>query len=79
MPTRKIADLPEVKRCHHPEHYPPTMMVFQPGVYEHECPGCHHVIVFTVRREATLSKKKWSLPPPRTREWFMCDRSVRIQ
>lgn len=38
---RKIADLPEARRCRHPNHNPPGM--FQPresGVYEHVCPGC---------------------------------------
>jgi hypothetical protein len=24
------------------------MMVFQPGTYEHECPGCGHKVVFVV-------------------------------
>lgn len=25
------------------------MMHFEPGIYEHECPGCHQKHVFTVR------------------------------
>ena len=39
----------EVKsHCKHPEHDPPKMMVFEPGTYEHECPGCGKKIVFRV-------------------------------
>ena len=47
MPTKKIAELPEV--CQHPEHEPPRHQVFTDGVYEHTCPACGHVTVFTVR------------------------------
>lgn len=44
MPTRRLPD-PDQKSwvphpCMHPEHNPPKHMVFQPGHYEHECPGC---------------------------------------
>jgi hypothetical protein len=49
MRTRKIADLPVEKRCRDPEHDPPKYFVFQPGVYEHECPTCKHVHTFVVR------------------------------
>lgn len=48
MPTRKIADQPEP--CRHPDHNPPTLQLFENGVYEHECPGCHHKQRFTVNR-----------------------------
>lgn len=55
MPTRKISGpndrLP--RRCRHPEHSPPSMCVFEPGTYEHECPACYAVTYFTVR-QATL-------------------------
>ena len=54
MPTRKIEDLPEPKICRHPEHDPPTMMVFKPGVYEHTCPGCGHKQQFVVGHGPTL-------------------------
>lgn len=42
MSLRKIRDLPKAWTypCHHPEHNPPTMIVLQPGVYEHICPRC---------------------------------------
>lgn len=46
MSTRKIAELP--KPCRHPEHNPPSMQVFRPGVYEHECPACGAKQVFRV-------------------------------
>jgi hypothetical protein len=37
---KKIADWPEEKRCRDREHDPPTMIVLEPGIYEHECPRC---------------------------------------
>ena len=46
--TRKIADIKEVFPCRHPEHDPPNMMVFEPGIYEHTCPACGHVTRFVV-------------------------------
>lgn len=46
MPLRKIAD--EEVPCRHPEHNPPSMMVLEPGTYEHTCPGCHKKTVFRV-------------------------------
>jgi len=49
MPTRKIADLPANQHpCMNPEHNPPMYWVPEPGVYEHECPGCGKKQVFTV-------------------------------
>lgn len=50
MPTRKISDIEEHPHvmCRHPEHNPPSMMVFKPGVYEHECPACKRTVQFTV-------------------------------
>jgi hypothetical protein len=53
MPLRKIDD-PEhdkwIKQqpCLHPEHNPPTMIVLEPGTYEHTCPGCGRTITFVV-------------------------------
>lgn len=52
MPTRKIAEASD-KRCYDPDHSPPTMRVFEPGTYEHECPTCHFKTVFTVRQAIT--------------------------
>jgi hypothetical protein len=48
MPIRKIADLPLASPCRHPEHNPPALMTYENGVYEHECPWCHHKQRFTV-------------------------------
>jgi len=54
MPTRKIRDLPlehwytPWPPCQHPEHNPPSHMVFEPGVYEHTCPGCGRQLEFVV-------------------------------
>jgi hypothetical protein len=45
--TRKIANLPKI--CSHYAHNPPNMMVYEDGIYEHVCPGCGAVSVFTVR------------------------------
>jgi len=55
MPTRKIRDVEEFRTCTDPEHNPPSMMVFQPGVYEHECPRCGRKIEFTVRSKYMMS------------------------
>lgn len=49
MPTKKITALPKSDSCLHPEHEPPTMIVLEPGVYEHTCPGCRRKVTFTVR------------------------------
>jgi Zn ribbon nucleic-acid-binding protein len=56
VPTRKIADLPSV--CRHPEHNPPSMMVYENGIYEHECPSCGHKQHFTVNKP-TLKVERW--------------------
>lgn len=45
--TRKIADAPPPP-CQHPEHNPPSMMVWEPGTYEHTCPHCGHVTLFNI-------------------------------
>jgi len=45
--TRKIPYAPS-KPCMHPEHNPPGMCVFEPGVYEHTCPGCGKKTIFVV-------------------------------
>lgn len=37
---RKIRDFREPLHCQHPEHNPPSMIVLEPGIYEHVCPGC---------------------------------------
>lgn len=50
MPTRKIRDLAPEENCRNPDHDPPTHRLFDNGVWEHECPGCHRKIKFTVRR-----------------------------
>jgi rRNA maturation endonuclease Nob1 len=55
MPTRKIKDIETWKLpCYHPEHNPPSAMVYKPGTYEHICPGCGNRIVFTVPVKYTL-------------------------
>jgi hypothetical protein len=53
MPTRKILDHPFkmlLKPCNHPEHDPPKHMVFENGLWEHECPACHTKQFFTVNK-----------------------------
>ena len=37
-----------VPACIHPEHNPPTHMVYPRGKYRHVCPGCRHETVFVV-------------------------------
>ncbi len=46
MPTKKVEDW--AHPCLNPEHTPPTMQVFSPGRYEHQCPSCGHKTVFAV-------------------------------
>jgi hypothetical protein len=48
MPTKKIADFPEMKICQSYDHNPPTMMVYPPGIYEHTCSACGYKTVFSV-------------------------------
>ena len=52
--TRKIADLPQEKICTSSAHNPPTLMVYEPGVYEHTCPHCGNIQVFTVGNKPTF-------------------------
>ena len=47
-PTKKIAELPVP--CRHPEHNPPMHRLFEPGLWEHTCPGCGAKMHFTVPR-----------------------------
>ena len=54
MPTKKIADVDRSVPCRDPEHKPPSMMVFGPGVYEHECPSCGEKTMFRVNPGPTL-------------------------
>lgn len=52
---RKIRDLPEQQRpCFHPEHNPPGMIVLEPGIYEHTCPGCGKRVEFIVGHGPSL-------------------------
>lgn len=48
MPTRKIADLPKPFGCTSTDHYPPSMMVYEPGIYEHTCSACGFKTTFVV-------------------------------
>lgn len=50
MPTKKIAsfDHAESRPCPSPEHGPPSLRVFSPGIYEHTCPLCGYVTRFVV-------------------------------
>ena len=53
--TRRIGDLPV--KCTHPLHDPATFRVYEPGVYEHVCPGCFSKMIFTID-PGTLSVKR---------------------
>jgi hypothetical protein len=44
--TKKIKSYK--KPCLHPSHKPPMFRVYEPGEYEHICPGCGEVTNFTV-------------------------------
>lgn len=40
MTIRKISGFDEPKPCYSSEHNFPSMIVLDPGVYEHTCPSC---------------------------------------
>lgn len=50
MSTKKIDEKAHLHQnvCCHPEHNPPSMQVFKPGLYEHECPKCKKKSKFRV-------------------------------
>jgi hypothetical protein len=50
---RRIMKFDEKAACRHPEHNPPTMIVLEPGLYEHECPSCGRKVQFTVPLRTT--------------------------
>lgn len=74
MPTRKLADLPRDKICHHPDHNPPSMMVFPPGHYQHVCSGCGHTRNFTVRQKVTMEVVKHQMMEGTKPEPAICTR-----
>ena len=49
MPTRKISEPAQEKKCMHPDHGVPMFQHFEPGTYEHTCPSCGEVKTFTVK------------------------------
>lgn len=64
MPARKIADLPTDHPCVNAEHNPPTMMFFEPGVYEHECPACGAKVIFKVTERTMCEPTVWRSSRP---------------
>lgn len=57
MSTKKIGELPKscgAVCCRDREHNPPSMQVFEPGVYEHTCPGCGKKQTFVVHEGPSL-------------------------
>lgn len=52
--TKKIADFPPIKECRDPEHNPATMIVREPGIYEHKCPKCGAKQTFIVPPKPAL-------------------------
>jgi hypothetical protein len=50
MPTRKIAKPKDRGHCRDRAHDPPSMMVYENGLYEHECPSCGAKTVFRVNK-----------------------------
>ena len=72
MPTRKIDDPcrggprnPNPKGCLHPEHDPPARL-FEPGLYEHECPSCEAKIKFRVPE---ILARTWTARGGEPRRW----------
>lgn len=60
--ARKIAELPEKNVCRDREHHPPSMQVFESGIWEHECPTCGYVTKFRVDRPTLSSRPLYDLP-----------------
>ena len=52
--TRKIAEAPQEKICNSREHNPATMILREPGMYEHTCPVCGNIRRFTVPPRPSL-------------------------
>lgn len=52
--THKIGDLPKIKECRNPEHEPAKMRLYEPGIYEHICPGCGSKQNFIINNKPTL-------------------------
>ncbi len=55
MTLRKLEDAPllgerQERECRDPGHEVPSMIVLDPGTWEHTCPGCGRKVVFTVNR-----------------------------
>jgi hypothetical protein len=60
MPTRKVRDYekdPKYSQCLDPDHRPPTMVVWDPGEYEHTCPRCGNIIKFIVPVRECMNTK----------------------
>lgn len=59
MPTRKINSdfncFKQERPCVDLEHDPPNMRVFEPGEWEHKCPSCGNIQIFTVADHGALS------------------------
>lgn len=62
---RKIASFSASLPCQHPEHNPPTMLYLEPGVYEHQCPGCGDRSVFSVYGFSSTTGSPAGLPSHR--------------
>lgn len=54
MPTKKIADLPEIKNCMAKDHNAPIHQCFEPGIYEHTCSACGKATRFVVGEKPHL-------------------------
>ena len=70
MPTRKIAEPHCTRTCSHPEHNPPSHVVFEPGLYEHECPACGRKVRFWVHGFTCEEREPARCRPISERGWF---------
>ena len=55
MSLRRIIDAPTESVCRALGHYPPGMMVYEPGTYEWTCDSCGAVTRFVVPHGPTLA------------------------
>lgn len=76
MPLKKLDDDKTWNRkmCRSPEHKPPSMMVYPPGLWEWTCPACGEKTVFSVPLVTCLT---WALRKPKG--WHDSSMLVRCQ
>jgi len=58
MGFKKIEDFNLKNTCRDPEHYPPTQIVLEPGIYEWTCPNCGNVTIVNIPKITCQLKRR---------------------